>query len=166
MTTGKPVRRTPTIRIRRYRKSDLGGVARLIFAEWERYLIADCTPEGARYWRKYLKPTRGNLANIAQRYAHDTIALVATDDGKVVGAAMGSKDKLDRLFVRQRYQGKGVGRKLMGRYELQCRQEGSSCLRVDSALHAVGFYVKMGAKKTTGVRTVKGYSFQPMKKIL
>jgi len=79
---------------------------------------------------------------------------------------MGKKNELVRLFIHHRYHGKGIGQKLMQRYEAQCLRRGAISIRVHASLYAVGFYTKMGYKKTTGVRNVKGLKVQPMKKVL
>ena len=113
-----------------------------------------------------MEPTKANLKNLAKRYAGDTIAFVATNDEKIVGAAMGTKDELIRLFIRDQHHSRGIGRKLMHRYEQQCHRRKSKSIRILASLYAVDFYVKLGCKKTTGVRNLKGMRVQPMKKVL
>jgi GNAT superfamily N-acetyltransferase len=73
--------------------------------------------------------------------------------------------------LRGDYQRRGIGRKLVERFEQECIRLGATQIKVASTLYAVPFYVEMGYKKTTGVRT--GWSFggsglkwQPMKKRL
>jgi len=155
------------VKIRRYRKSDLEVVASIVWDQWEKFVASDyCKPEGAKYWRNYLKPTKGNIENLAKRYAGETISLVATNNGKIVGTAMGTKDELVRLYVHHRYHGKGIGRSLMQRFEQQCIQRGSTSIRIRSSLYAVPFYLTMGCKKTTGKRNFRGLKCQSMKKIL
>ena len=154
------------LNIRRYRKNDLEAVARIVFDQWERFIVCDCTPQGAKYWRSYLEPTKANIKNLAERYGGDTIAFVATDSENVVGAAMGTKNELIRLFVRHQHHNRGIGRRLMHRYEQQCRRQEAKSIRILASLHAVEFYTKLGCKKTTGVRNLKGMTIQPMKKIL
>ncbi len=105
------------------------------------------------------------MENLAKRYAGEMISLVATNNGKIVGTAMGTKDELIRLYVRHRYHGTGIGRSLMQRFEQQCIQRGSRSIRIRSSLQAVLFYLKMGYNKTTGKRNFRGLKCQSMKKI-
>ena len=74
------------LKIRRYHKNDLGAVAKIVFSQWKKFIVCDCTPEGAKYWRNYLEPTKANIKSLAKRYGGDTIAFVATNDEKIVGA--------------------------------------------------------------------------------
>ena len=154
------------IRIRQYRKSDLQSSATIAWNLWRKFFIRDCTAEGARWWQAHLAPVKSNMDKIGQRYAAAPISLVATDKGKVIGMVMGTKDELLRLFVHHRYHGKGVGRKLMQRYEAQCLRHVAISIRVLASLYAVPFYTRNGYKKTTGIRNCKGLKVQPMKKVL
>ena len=154
------------IRIRQYRKSDLQSGAKIVWDLWQKFLFRDCSAEGARWWQAHLAPVKSNMDKIAQRYDEAAISLVATDQGKAIGMVMGTKDELVRLFVHHRYHGKGVGRKLMQRYEAQCLRHGAISIRVLASLYAVPFYTKNGYKKTTGIRNCKGMKVQPMKKVL
>ena len=86
--------------------------------------------------------------------------------GKDIAVATGTVDELVRLFVHHRYHGKGIGRNLMQRFEQECLRKGSTSIRIRSSLYAVPFYLKMGGKKTTGMRNFKGLKCQSMKKIL
>lgn len=154
------------LKIRPYRKDDLEVVARIVCDQWQKFIVCDCTPEGAKYWRNHLEPIKANIKNLAKKYDGDTIAFVATNDEKVVGAAMGTKDELIRLFVRHQHHNRGIGRRLLNRYEQQCHRQESKSIRILASLYAVDFYIKLGCKKTTGVRNLKGMRIQPMKKVL
>ncbi len=154
------------IRIRQYRKSDLQSGAKIAWGLWQKFFIRHCTAQGARWWQAHLAPVKSNMDKIGQRYAAAPISFVATDKGKAIGMVMGKKNELVRLFVHQRYHGKGIGRKLVLRYQAQCLRHGAISITVHSSLYAVGFYTKMGYKKTTGVRNLKGLKVQPMKKVL
>lgn len=154
------------IRIRQYRKSDLQSGATIAWNLWRKFFIRHCTAQGAKWWQAHLAPVKSNMDKIAQRYAAAPISLVATDKSKVIGMVMGKKNELARLLVHQRYHGRGIGRKLVLRYQAQCLRRGAISITVHASLYAVGFYTKMGYKKTTGVRNLKGLKIQPMKKVL
>jgi len=96
---------------------------------------------------------------------------VAERDGEIVGVLRGRRERLASLFVRRDCHGQGIGRSLVECFEQECLDQGMTVIRVASSLYAVPFYLKMGYKRSTGVRT--GWSFegwglkvQPMKKCL
>jgi GNAT superfamily N-acetyltransferase len=128
--------------------------------------MPDASPVGIAWWSRHLGLTKANRERLAQRYADEPIAFVAEDGGTIVGIVMGTVDELRRLFVRRRCQGQGIGQRLMERYERECRRRGSTRFRIVAALSAVPFYVRMGCKRTTGVRTHHGLPVQPMRKTL
>jgi GNAT superfamily N-acetyltransferase len=99
------------------------------------------------------------------------IVFVAETDGELVGVLRGRPYRLGSLFVRKDYHRRGVGRKLAERFEQECREQGSSVIRVAATLYAIPFYQALGYKKSTGVRngwSFEGYGLQiqPMKKVL
>ena len=96
---------------------------------------------------------------------------MAEDGGEIVGVLRGRPDRLASLFVRGDHHRQGVGRGLVERFESECLQHGATVIRVASTLYAVPFYLAMGYKRSTGIRT--GWSFegrglmvQPMRKAL
>jgi len=96
---------------------------------------------------------------------------VAVDQGKIVGVLRGRIGRLGSLFVAKSHQGLGIGQLLVGRFEREIRSHGGGVIRVASAMAAVPFYLKMGYKKSTGVRkswSFDGYGFpiQPMRKVI
>jgi GNAT superfamily N-acetyltransferase len=99
------------------------------------------------------------------------IVLVAEDDGEIIGVLRGRRIRLGSLFVRGDYHRRGIGRKLVEHFELECIRQGPTVIRVASTLYAVPFYLAMGYKKSTGVRTGwsfdgRGLKIQPMRKVL
>jgi GNAT superfamily N-acetyltransferase len=99
------------------------------------------------------------------------MVFVAEDEGEIVGVLRGRKDRLASLFVRGDRHRQGIGRRLVGRFEQECLRQGATVIRVAATLYAVPFYLKMGYKRSTGVRS--GWSFegrglriQPMRKVL
>ncbi len=99
------------------------------------------------------------------------MVFVAEEDGEIVGALRGRKDRLQSLFVRGDHHRHGIGRRLVERFEQECLAQGATAIRVAATLSAVSFYSEMGYKRTTGVRSGRslegsGLMYQPMKKIL
>ncbi|MCJ7735498.1 MAG: GNAT family N-acetyltransferase [Anaerolineales bacterium] len=69
------------------------------------------------------------------------------------------------------HHGRGIGRLLVIHFEEEIRARGRKLIRVAARMVAVPFYLRLGYKKSTGVRT--GWSFngyglpiQPMKKVI
>lgn len=99
------------------------------------------------------------------------MVFVAEDEGEIVGVLRGRKERLGSLFVRKDYHRRGVGRKLVQRFEQECAQNIPMVIRVAATLHAIPFYAALGYKKSTGLRNGwsfegRGLKYQPMKKTL
>jgi len=99
------------------------------------------------------------------------IVLLAEDKAQIVGVLRGRIDRLGSLFVLPDYHRQGVARSLVEEFEKQIRTRGGKLIRVAATLYAVPFYLKMGYKKSTGLRSGtsfqgKGLPIQPMKKNL
>lgn len=60
---------------------------------------------------------------------------------------------LDNLWVRPDAMGQGIGATLVRHAKMRARRAGASALRVEADSHAVGFYVKMGARAVEERRT-------------
>jgi GNAT superfamily N-acetyltransferase len=96
---------------------------------------------------------------------------LAQDEVDVVGVLRGRPDKLQSLFVRADHHRQGIGRRLVGCYERQCRRKGSAAIKVQATLYAVPFYLALGYVRSTGMRTMRifegaRFPYQPMKKVL
>ena len=88
-----------------------------------------------------------------------------------MGVLRGRRERLASLFVRGNCHGQGIGRSLVTHFEQACRDQGVTVIRVASTLYAIPFYLKMGYKRSTGVRSGRsfegrGLRIQPMKKRL
>jgi GNAT superfamily N-acetyltransferase len=115
----------------------------------------------------------GHQTEIA-RLIRAEMVYVAEEEGEIVGMLRGNLHGYGRLlslYVRGEYQWRGIGRKLVERFEQDCLWEGVRQVRLASTLYAVPFYLKLGYKRSTGVRTGFGFEgrglvYQPMKKNL
>lgn len=152
--------------IRRYQQSDFEATARLVRDLFAKFVMPDATPEGVVWWTGFLSLGPQNRDRLERRYASEPIAFVAVEGQGVIGVAMGTREELKRLFVAERSQHQGLGRRLVARFERECLRQGGTRYRVVASLHAVGFYERMGCKRTTGVRELHGLRVQPMRKIL
>ena len=162
------------IAIRHYRETDAERVGWLIADTFAEFNLSFASPEErglllgpfqhARSWET-------THQEAIARVIRAEMVFVAEDDGEIVGVLRGRNDRLQSLFVRGDTHRQGVGRGLVERFEQECVRQGARYVRVAATLFAVPFYLKMGFKRTTGVRSGRsfegsGLMVQPMKKAL
>ncbi len=160
--------------IRRYRESDAESVGRLIADTYGEFNLSSIPLEERdpflgpfRYVRSADRMHRRAIIEIVKA----PMVYVAEDDGEIVGVLRGREERLASLFVRGDKHRLGIGRRLVECFEQECVRQGIIVIRVAATLYAVPFYLALGYKKSTGVRS--GWSFegngltvQPMKKVL
>jgi len=88
-----------------------------------------------------------------------------------VGVLRGRKERLASLFVRGDRQRQGIGRRLVERFEQESVRQGTTVVRVAATLYGIPFYLALGYRRSTGVRTGRsfegrGLKVQPMRKVL
>ncbi len=160
--------------IRRYRETDAETVGRLIADTYGAFNLSWASPTDRDL---LLGPFRhAGSQDSAHREAiaqviRASMVFVAEEEGEIVGVLRGRKDRLQSLFVRGDCHRQGIGCRLVERFEQECLRQGATLIRVAATLYAVPFYLNVGYKKTTGVRTMRsfegsGLQYQPMKKIL
>jgi GNAT superfamily N-acetyltransferase len=166
--------------IRTYGEDDAVEVGRLIARTHSAFNLSFATPEqraallGPFRFARSADPARREA--IARAIAAPLV-LVAEDRGTLVGVLRGGRLDhrqrvvLQSLFVAGSHHRRGVGRRLVERFEKDCRARGTMVIKVASTLHAVPFYQALGYRRSTGVRTMSsfegaGLPYQPMKKRL
>ena len=152
--------------IRRYRQSDFEAAARLVRRVFAKFVLPDATPEGVEWWSRLFSLRGEDGERLRELYARETIAFVAVEGERIVGVVIGTRAELKRIFVSERLQGRGIGRRLLRRFEEEFLRQGGRRYRIVAALGAVPFYEGAGCKKTTGVRNLHGLRIQPMRKVL
>jgi GNAT superfamily N-acetyltransferase len=162
------------IAIRDYRESDAASVGRLIADTFGEFNLSYASPEDRDRllgpFRHARSTERSHREAIAEVIRADMV-FVAEDGEEIVGVLRGRPDKLQSLFVRKDHHRQGIGRRLVERFEGECRRRGATVIRLQATLYAVPFYIRMGYKRSTGVRSAKifdgtGFRYQPMKKVL
>ena len=162
------------ITIRNFTQSDAHDAARLIADTYSAFNLAFASPENQQLM---LGPFRhAGSKDEAHRDAllgvlESPIFLVAECEGEIAGILRGRQERLASLFVRQDYHRQGIGSRLVKAFEAEMSAQDAPVIRVAATLYAVPFYLKMGYKKSTGLRTswsFDGYGLpvQPMKKVL
>jgi len=168
------VQRVRMITIRFYQESDAQSIGRLIADTYGEFNLSFVPPEVRgpflgpfRYARSSEKAHQDAIIEVVKA----PMVYVAEDDGEVVGVLRGRKERLASLFVRGDRQRQGIGRRLVERFEQESVRQGTTVVRVAATLYGIPFYLALGYRKSTGVRT--GWSFegrglkvQPMRKVL
>lgn len=174
------LRRGIMITIEAYRDGDAGDVGRLIARTYSAFNLGFASPEhragllGPFGFAESTAPAhRAAIAAVITA----PVVLVARESGAIVGVLRGGRvdargrTVLQSLFVDAVRQRRGVGRRLVERFEETCRVQGVAQIRVASTLYAVPFYQALGYKRSTGVRAGRsfragGLPYQPMHKAL
>jgi GNAT superfamily N-acetyltransferase len=157
-----------------YQESDAPSVGRLIADTYATYNLNFVRPEQIG---SFLGPFQyahssdpAHQAAIAQMIRSEMVFVAEVDD-EIVGVLRGRQERLGSLFVRGDRHRQGVGRKLVEHFERASRQQGVQVIRVAATLFGVPFYLAMGYKRSTGVRSSwsfdgHGLPIQPMRKVL
>jgi len=166
------------LQIRNYlEESDASAVGRLIadtLSELNQTFAP--TEEREHDWGPFLHARSLESEHQAEiaRLIRAEMVYVAEDEGEIVGVLRGKKEPVGRLlslYVRGGYRWHGIGRKLVERFEQDCLWERVRQVKLAAKPYAVPFYLKLGYKRSTGVRTGfsfegRGLVYQPMKKVI
>jgi GNAT superfamily N-acetyltransferase len=160
--------------VREYRDDDAESVGRLIADTYSKFNLSFVPPEDRALFLGPFKHAGSLEAShreaIAQAIRAEMV-FAAEEGGEIIGVLRGKSDKLQSLFVREDHHRRGVGRRLVERFERECAQQGAGTIKVQATLYAIPFYLAMGYKRSTGVRQMRsfdgsGFKYQPMKKSL
>lgn len=160
--------------VREYDRADSRAVGVLIADTFGDFNLAFASPEEKQLFLGPFQHARSadpEHREAIARAIQSEVVLVAELAGQIVGVLRGRPTRLGSLFVRGDLHRQGIGHRLVERFERQCVREGSTHLKVAATLFAVPFYLKMGYKRSTGVRLGRsfdgrGLPYQPMKKVL
>lgn len=162
------------ITIQDYQESDAVQVGILIADTYREFNLSFVPPEEIGLFLGPFQHAHSMDAEHLERIAamiRSEMVFVATNGEDVVGVLRGRPHRLGSLFVRKDHHRQGIGHRLVEYFERACREEGSQVIRVAATLYAVPFYLKMGYKRSTGVRQSwsfegHGMPIQPMRKVL
>jgi predicted N-acetyltransferase YhbS len=166
--------------IRRYQESDARQVGLLIADTYNEFNLSELTAEqrqamlGPFLYARSPEPSHQKA--IADAVRAPTV-LVAEMEGQIVGVLRGGRTDekgrtvLQSLFVSGSHHRQGIGQKLVERFEQEYVRRGVTVFKLLSTTYAVPFYLRMGYRKSTGLRfihsfTGQGLPSQPMKKVL
>lgn len=166
--------------IRPYQESDSQNVGVLIADTYSQFNLSEFSDAQRNEMLGPFLHARSAEPSHRQAIAdaiHAPTVLVAEMDGRVVGVLRGGRvDYLGRtvlqsLFVNGDCHRLGIGRKLVERFEQEYVARGVTVFKLLATLEAVPFYLAMGYRKSTGVRSIhsfkgRGLQSQPMKKVV
>jgi putative acetyltransferase len=160
--------------IRYYTENDAEEIGRLIADTYSEFNLSFASPEDRdlmlgpfRHAHSSDDIHRKAIVDILQ----SPMFYVAQSKGKIVGILRGRKERLASLFVHKDFQQRGIGRELVEHFESESAGQGVSVIRVAATVYAIPFYLKLGYKKSSGLRNSwsfegHGFPYQPMKKII
>ena len=157
-------------RIRPLVEADFRDAVTLILDVYTGFCKDEVTPEGLKRLRYALDFDLHGPDVVYQRLKQPFM-FVAESAGQVIGVISGSQDRVKQLFVAGEYHKRGIAAALLTRYESEVARSlgpnaGDIVIRVRSSLYAWRFYQQHGFKRTTGIRSYRGFSIYPMKKAL
>jgi len=162
------------ITIRNYTEKDAEEVGRLIADTYSEFNLSFASSEDRNLMLGPFRHAR-SLDTSHQRAIVEILRspmfYVAEIDDEITGILRGRKERLASLFVRRDFHHQGIGRKLVTHFEAESLKQGTSHIRVAATVYAIPFYLKLGYKKSSGLRnswSFDGYGlpYQPMKKII
>jgi GNAT superfamily N-acetyltransferase len=162
------------ITIRDYCEKDAQSVGRLIADTFSEFNLGFASPAQRRaFLGPFLharSPEQAHQEAIA-RVIRSEMVFVAEEAGEIVGVLRARRQRLASLFVRGDCHRQGIGRKLVEHFEEESRRQGVTVIRVAATLYGVPFYLALGYKRSTGLRSGRsfegrGLPYQPMKKLL
>ena len=160
--------------IRYYTENDAEEVGRLIADTYSEFNLSFASPEDRdlmlgpfRHAHSSDETHRKAIAEILR----SPMFYVAEVEGEIAGILRGRKERLASLFVHKDFHYQGIGRKLVKHFETESLGQEISVIRVAATVYAIPFYLKLGYKKSSGLRNSwsfegHGFPYQPMKKII
>ena len=153
------------LRIRNYREKDLYQSASLVSETFCKFNSKDNPSDVSRDYAAYYDPSI-NLDDIRKRFEDTALFFVAEKNRQIVGLLRAIENRIVNLFVHESFHRQGIGKRLIHRYERECKKRGYQKIVLRSQIYAIPFYLACGYKKTTGIRNKYGLIIQPMKKQL
>jgi len=166
--------------IRRYQETDADQVGVLIAETYGSYNLSDVLPEKRTSMLGPFafanSPNPEHKVAIAKAIEAPSV-WVAKQNGKIVGVLRGGRTDyigrtvLSSLFVDGKCHRQGIGRALVEQFEAEYVARGVTVFKLSATLYAIPFYLSMGYKKSTGLRSMHsfeedGLPYQPMKKVV
>jgi len=162
------------ISIRNYTEKDAEEVGRLIADTYSEFNLSFASPEDRNLMLgpfHYARSSNETHRKAIIEILRSPMFYVAESNGKIAGILRGRKERLASLFVYKDFHHQGIGRNLVNHFEIESVKQGISVIRLAATLYAIPFYLKLGYRKSSGLRNSwsfegHGFPYQPMKKII
>ncbi|ADL51308.1 GNAT family N-acetyltransferase [Clostridium cellulovorans] len=126
--------------IRDYEEKDLSEILEVFYNSVRNIRSYNYTREEIEHWA----PDEPDIEDW-RRSLGNSITNVAESSGKIIGFAQLTKEGyIERLYIHNSFQGKGVGSQLIADIEMEAQNRGIKEIIVYAAEIAKGFYEKMG----------------------
>lgn len=149
------------LKIRLMKQGEEAQVSRLARRVFDECVSESCTKRGVREFKEH-----STISHLRKRKKEGGLFFVAEVIDKIVGViGIRNDEHISFFFVDARYQGMGVGSKLLKRAIKACLKHRSnlSALTVKSSLYAEGIYKRWGFRKTGPKQMKHGIRFVPMR---
>lgn len=130
------------VKVRIFKDADAAQVSKLIRKTMMSANTKDYPISVLKPLHDYFTPKKVKIL-ASERYC-----LVAEIDGKIVGTGAIEDGTLKTVFVDPKYQGRGIGKKLIAKLEGRAQKGGVKTMEVAASLTGVQFYEKLGYKRT------------------
>lgn len=155
------------MRIRRFKETDVFAVADLAMRTFEKFNGLDFYDEEAiTNTLDYFDTTKNTKERLLEKFSKKSIFFIAEDSDGIAGMINGVPNRISSLFVESCKQGKGIGKMLLEKFEIEAKACGSSYVSIESSLYAVDFYRRMGFHQTSGIVNHMGLKVCLMEKEL
>lgn len=151
------------VKIRKYKKGDLIVCANLIRSTYADFCVVGSDKKASKVYMDMYDVER-DCEVVEKIMKGSFIFFVAVEDDRILALVRGKSDRITGLFVDKKYHNRGIGKLLVKRFEKEAIKNGAKKIKIRSSLYGVPFYQKLGFKKTTGIRNLRGLVVQPMQK--
>jgi N-acetylglutamate synthase-like GNAT family acetyltransferase len=152
------------IHIRRFRRSDLPAVRRLIYNTIEICYSADYPKEAIKFFKDY-HSDKNILKGAAKGYT-----IVLEINNRIIGTGTIIDSHIMRVFVNPNFQKRGLGKLIMLKLEGKAALAGVKTVQLDASLPSKKFYDSLGyttfEKTFVKVENDKNLHYYKMKKVL
>jgi len=114
-------------------------------------------PNVSRFWKKDYtfskRDTKEKIAILLKK--NPSLSVLVEENGEVIGTALasfdGRKGYIQKVAVREDYQGKGLGSRMVKEVIERVKRAGALDIRVNCSKESVSFYEKFGFKVKKGL---------------
>ncbi len=126
------------------------------------------TPRDPKSHTGFVRGLTGDIdiAHLYQKLLKPITMVASTEEGELVGIISGTRNRINKLFVKSGYHRRGIATELYRRYGSEAIRAGTTTLKVRASLFGEPFYASVGFKRSTGVRKHHGMKHAPMLKSL